>query len=262
MDLDIGRLLRDWPYEPGQVNVRRIIGRDGKERIQLRLDLGLLQMETEGRPDGETPLGFESLLDYYENKLRQYVQENGSSEGFVLSETDCEALRTETLMYYHRYVAEFVLEDYHAVERDSARNLRAFDLCRDYADEESDKFVLEQYRPYVIMMISRARAKIAVQHGRPRAAVNALKKGADEIKDHLKKYGQEQLIPISGEIALLQAMAREVEADIPADPLEELHKKLDTAIREERYEDAASIRDEIRLMEAERHPPPEKTAEN
>ena len=44
MDFDISPLLEQWPYKPGQVVVRKFKAKDGKEKIQLRVDLGLLQM--------------------------------------------------------------------------------------------------------------------------------------------------------------------------------------------------------------------------
>ncbi len=66
---DLSDLLNQWPYEPGKLNVRVIPGTDGEPRIQMRLDLGVLQMHMEGRPDGQRPRGFESLLDYHEARL-------------------------------------------------------------------------------------------------------------------------------------------------------------------------------------------------
>ena len=66
---DIAPVLRGWEYEPGSINVRKISGLDGREKIQMRLDLGLLQMEVTGRPDGERPHGCESLLEYFEKRL-------------------------------------------------------------------------------------------------------------------------------------------------------------------------------------------------
>src|SRR2546423_6742700 len=60
MDLDISHLLAQWEYKPGQVVVRKIKGKNGKEKIQLRVDLGILQMNVEGRPDGKRPLGHPS----------------------------------------------------------------------------------------------------------------------------------------------------------------------------------------------------------
>ena len=54
---DLSRLLREWDYDSNKLNVRRIIGEDGREKIQLRVDLGVLQMEVAGRPDGKRPFG-------------------------------------------------------------------------------------------------------------------------------------------------------------------------------------------------------------
>ena len=52
---DIVPLLKGWDYEPGTINVRKISGIDGAPKLQMRLDLGLLQMEMTGRPDGVRP---------------------------------------------------------------------------------------------------------------------------------------------------------------------------------------------------------------
>ena len=56
MSLDLNDLLRDWPHEPGMIKVRKILGTDGKEKLQLRIDLGLIQMETRGEPHAEQVL--------------------------------------------------------------------------------------------------------------------------------------------------------------------------------------------------------------
>ena len=44
------------------------MGSDGKEKVQLRLDLGLIQMEMSGRPDGTRPKSCESLLTYHQGR--------------------------------------------------------------------------------------------------------------------------------------------------------------------------------------------------
>ncbi|MCE2967821.1 MAG: UvrB/UvrC motif-containing protein [Phycisphaerales bacterium] len=87
MSEDIGNLLRAWPYEPGKLNVRLIPGQDGEPKIQLRLDLGILQMHTEGRPDGQKPFGHESLLEYHEARLDEAT--------FRQRERDAQAARGE-----------------------------------------------------------------------------------------------------------------------------------------------------------------------
>ena len=58
MSQDIEGILDGWEYEPDGLQVRIITGDDGTEKIQMRIDLGLIQMELDGRPDGQRPDGF------------------------------------------------------------------------------------------------------------------------------------------------------------------------------------------------------------
>ncbi len=115
--LDLRRILAGWEYEPNQITVRKVTGDDGSIKIQMRLDLGILQMEVSGRPDGQRPHGFESLLAYHENRLQKHVDKNGTELGIELTPDECQGLREEAVQYYHRYLAEFVLEDFAGVQR-------------------------------------------------------------------------------------------------------------------------------------------------
>jgi hypothetical protein len=253
--MDISHILRDWPFEPGQVTVRRVKGDDGRDKIQMRLDLGLLQMEAFGRPDGQQPHGVESLLDYHQQQLEQYRQEHGSEEGFHLDGHECQLLRAESLLYYHRYVAQFVLEDFDAVERDTTRNLRVMDFCAAYARENSDRYQLEQYRPYVLMMRTRAICQRHLRDKRLRAALAEVHRGIGEIQDFFRGIGQDKIIESSGEISVLKALAHEIRAEIPVDPVNHLKHALAKAVAEERYEEAASLRDQIRKAAEDSSPP-------
>src|SRR5713101_1618474 len=64
MSLDLNTILKDWPHENRAIKVRKILGLDGRQKLQLRIDLGVLQMELTGRPDGLRPHGCESILIY------------------------------------------------------------------------------------------------------------------------------------------------------------------------------------------------------
>lgn len=253
MNVDISRILEEWPYEDGQVSARRILGQDGREKIQLRLDLGVLQMEIKGRPDGHRPHDAESLLAHYEKQLEAYRLEHGDEEGFELDAGACEQLRAEGTMYYHRYLAEFVLEDFAAVQRDTMRNLRLFDFCNLYAHDESDRFALEQYRPYVIMMYTRARARMALGKNQPKKALAALHKGLERIKQSYRRFGQEKAYASSGEAALLRAMAKEIQSQIPVSPADLIRRRLAAAVKDERYEEAARLRDELASLQRQEH---------
>ena len=245
MGLDITKFLADWPFEPGQVTARRIYGDDGSEKLQLRLDLGVLQMEVVGRPDGARPFEQESLLAHYEQLLQQHRLERGTDENFRLDAQACELLRLEGVMYYHRYLAAFVLEDYELVQRDTLRNLRLFDFLAAYAGEESDRCAMEQHRPYVIMMSTRAKAMIALGQKRPKAAVVIAQRGMEAIKSFYRRSGFEKIAASCSEIAILKTLIRHIESSIPVDPIKLIKRQLAKAIRDERYEDAAGYRDQL-----------------
>ncbi len=93
MSKDITSILENWDFEPGKISVRKIIGQDKRPKIQLRLDLGLLQMETTGRPDGHRPHGFESLLNFHRQRLEHQGASSGKGRPMQLSPRECEALR-------------------------------------------------------------------------------------------------------------------------------------------------------------------------
>ncbi|MDP6637559.1 MAG: UvrB/UvrC motif-containing protein [Phycisphaerae bacterium] len=245
MNLDIGDIMDEWPYRPGQITARRINGSDGVEKIQLRLDLGILQMNSQGRPDGQRPHDCESLLDYYRQELASQVADSGSDEGFTLDERACELLRSEAVLYYHRYLAEFVLEDYSSVARDTERNLVLMDFCAKYAHDASDRYVLEQYRPYVLMMNTRAEAQLLVRDQRPKAALSLIEEGIAKIKEFFERFDHPDMADESTELVMLRALAGEIESGIPKDPVQELRDALDQAISDERYEEAADLRDRI-----------------
>lgn len=252
---DIRRVLDGWPYEPDQIAVRKIVGDDGREKIQMRLDLGLLQMEVSGRPDGQRPHGFESLLHYHLDRLEKYRQRNGTDLGFELSPEQCQALRAEAVMYYHRYLSLFVLDEYEAVQRDTARNLQMLDFCRKYAADEADRFAFEQYRPYIIMMHTRAKAHQAMRVRAYRSARAHIDAGLRTIREFFQAYGQPEGFEQSSEVAILLALREQIGQEPPADRLSQLQEELAQAIREERYEDAARLRDQIaRLRSHDREP--------
>jgi hypothetical protein len=250
---DITPVLRGWDYEPGTINVRKVSGLDGSPKLQMRQDLGLLQMEITGRPDGRRPHGYESLLEYFETQLADHRRRHsGSEDGFHLSRNQCQSLRDEAMMYYWRYLSLFVLEDFSGVVRDTARNLRVLDLCGKFAVDEQDQLVLEQYRPYIIMMNTRAQASIEAGEKRYADALRTIDKGLAAIKEFFDRFAQEEAYGDANEVRVLKRLAREVRKKLPVNPLDRLERKLEKAVREERYEDAAQLRDRITDMKAHR----------
>ncbi len=244
---DLRRTLSGWDYEPGQITVRKITGDDGAVKIQMRLDLGLLQMEVSGRPDGRRPHGADSLLAHHLARLEKYHERNGTDLGFELSPEECQSLREESLQYYHRYLAEFVLEDFAGVRRDTARNLEVVDMCRKFAREEQDRLALEQYRPYLIMMNTRAEVHLLLREGRFKTALARVDAGLNAIREIAADNGEEDFEEMT-EVSILAALRHEIAARMPLDPIERLEAELDKAVMEERYEDAGILRARIEAM--------------
>src|SRR3989442_7723823 len=117
-------------------------------------------MEMSGRPDGLNPFGCESLLEYFEQQLTEHRRSTGTDLGFHLTNDQCQSLREEAVMYYHRYLSLFVLEEFNGVVRDPDRNLRVLEICGQFGVDEQDPLVLESYRPYITIMDTRARASM------------------------------------------------------------------------------------------------------
>src|SRR6478735_1972624 len=133
MSKDMNDLLRDWPYQAGQLQVRKIAGNDGKAKLQLRLDMGTLQMELTGRPDGLRPNDAESLLSFHQDRAKDA---EGSGLNFALTPEEVGDLQAEGIQYYHRYVALYQMEDWRAVMRDTRRNLEMFNFVVKYAPND------------------------------------------------------------------------------------------------------------------------------
>jgi hypothetical protein len=253
MSRDISKLLKEWTFTPGQINARMITGDDGEPRVQVRLDLGIIQMFADGRPDGEHPFGYPSLLEYYEAQLEE--QEDGEFAGseqkqdkLVLSPDDCRALREEAAQFYQRYLALLVLEDFDRVVRDTTRNLRVLDLCAKHAQNEDDRAILEQFRPYITMMRARALASQAMKDNEPKAAIHALDEGLEALRLYFSDAGKPQMFDQSSEVELLRGMRDALVPKLPVSQRTELRQRLAKAIEQENYELAAILRDELKQL--------------
>jgi hypothetical protein len=252
MSDDLEPILRDWPHESGKVKVRKIIGRDGRMKVQLRLDLGVIQMNLEGRPDGERPHGFESLLAY-----QQHLAEQAETAGepFHLTADDCGDLQQEGIQYYHRYVSLFHLHDYPSVVRDTERNLALIDFVAEFAEGDDIVESFEQFRPYVLMIRTRAKASMLLDEGDLDGALREVAAGREQILEAYLLLGKEDAEEPCPEVVHLDEWAEELRTQQPVSRVDRLRRELQAAIDDEAYERAAEIRDAIRSAAAEETAP-------
>lgn len=250
MNFDISHLLESWEYQPGQVVVRKFVGKDGVEKIQLRVDLGLLQMNAQGRPDGKRPFGHPSLLDYHMARLKQYETKHGSSEGYALKPEECAKLQLEALQYHHRYICLLQLEDYAGVVRDTERNLQLFEFVCEHAESEELGWSLQQFRPQVLMLRARARATQKLATDDYPSAIEEIEAAVEALREFYNECSRPELIEQSPEIQSLQHWLEEISAKRPLSKREQLEIDLSEAVKREDYEKAAQVRDALRKLES------------
>lgn len=244
--VDLRKILKSWPYN-AENDARIVRDDDGHEVLQVRTPLGIEQHELDGRPDGLRPHGMDSSLDYYAHQLKK-AKIAGKESEFELGPEDCAELFHEGTLYYLRYVRLFQLKDWSRTMRDTARNLRAFDFVRRYAQREEDQQFMEKWRPYLLRVNASAKVMQAIEKNAYDEALNTARQtiqavaGLEELEDEIFKCERERSI---------QALA-ELEAQIlksrPLSELEKLEHQLRRAIDRQEFERAARLRDRIRVL--------------
>jgi hypothetical protein len=248
MNFDISHLLDHWDYQPGQVVVRKFVGKDGVEKIQLRLDLGLLQMNAHGRPDGKRPFGHASLLDYFMARQKQFSGAGDKDEEFTLKAEECGRLQLEALQYHHRCVCLLQLEEYPSVIRDTTRNLKLFDFAAEYAATDEMAWSLEQFRPQTLLIHARARATQLLVANDFNAAIVEIETALNDMREFYRAHSRPDLLEQSGEIQTLEHWLGEVKSKKPLSKREKLELDLLEAVKREDYEEAARVRDALKNL--------------
>jgi len=258
---DIGHILDTWPYDSEDDLTARIIeGEDGK-KLQMRIDMGVIQMNLDGAPSGEHPDGFESWFEYYE-KEQEIADADAIDDFFTLDDDAFDTIRREAVQYYYRYLCLMKLGDYPRVIRDTERNYRLFTFVKKYVASEINRWTLDQYRPYVIMMNSRAQAALALK-----ASITAdtdeagenetgmeqalwhIDEGIRKIEAFYEEYGLTSEMDSSVELAVLRTMRHGFIEESGTDNQSSLEEQLRDAVEDERFEDAALLRDKIRMWD-------------
>lgn len=243
MSLDLNSLLNGWPHETGSIKVRKVAGLDGREKLQLRIDLGLLQMEMEGRPDGTRPHNCESLLTYHQRRATR-AEECG--EDYELTAEQCGELQQEGVQYYHRYLSLFQIDEFEGVIRDTQRNLDLFTFVDGHSERDDLVWSFQQFQPYVMMMNTRAKVSILLADGKFAIAIREIEAGRERISEFFQQSAFPEMEAKSSEIAFLDEWLEEVRAKRPLSKLEVMEREMERAITAERYERAAELRDAIR----------------
>ena len=247
MSADITDILREWEFDSDN-QIRIIQAEDGRQVLQVRQPMGIEQYELDGRPDGKKPFGRESALDEFEARLESYRTAHGSEDGFALSHDDFAALQGEGVLFYFRYLVLFQIGDFARTARDTEHNLGLFALVEKFIDSDDDRKELLQYKPYVLRMNAIARAMISLHKELKSAAEDILSSAIAAIEEmhdiDTPAFQFERVRSLN----YLKATLKQIH-EKKASPADSLKVELQTAIDDEDYERAASLRDRIRELD-------------
>jgi hypothetical protein len=244
---DIDFIFREWPYQPGVVSARLVRARDGREVLQMRIEMGLLQMETTGRPDGERPGGAETYLEFLKREMAGASQTatggEKEPEPVVLSEEQCFEIDREFLQYYHRRICCLALREFDRAIADADHTIALMDFVKEHSPDEEWTLSHERYRPFVHFHRAQAAAMAALQGSGPEAAIEQITVGLDRLHALFVAAEAEEQFEEDELVGQLRELRESLRKEYHLGKT--LAEQLAEAVAAEEYERAARLRDEI-----------------
>jgi hypothetical protein len=234
---DIDRILQEWPYEPGEISARLVRAADGREVVQMRVEMGLLQLESEGRPDGLRPGG---ATTYFDHLLAVAAK---SGEDFELNAEQCQEADREFMQFYHRRVCWLALREFRRATKDADHTLAFMDFVRDHASDEEWTLSHEQYRPFVLFHRTQAATLATLEEEGAEEALAELSRGLQRFRDLFSRCEAEEQFDDDELVQRLTELRDTLREQYDLKP--SLSEQLADAVAQEQYELAAKLRDEL-----------------
>lgn len=249
MRRDIDDALRGWPLEPGhgELLAREVKARDGRQVVQVRVELGVMQMEVEGRPDGVRPHGFATFLDFLRHRAAARVASRAEDSAWTMSAEHCAEVDREFVQFYHRRVAWLALQRYDRALKDAEHTLGLMDFISRHGLNEEYVAAHERLRGLVLFHRSQAAAALALERRRPDEAIEAVQDGVERLDEHHTTWCEEHDDEEVPDLTLIEQL-RQLEGEIRRSfsVPKTLREQLNEAVAREDYECAARLRDQIR----------------
>ncbi|RMF78745.1 MAG: hypothetical protein D6744_09770 [Planctomycetota bacterium] len=258
MNLDLDELIAGWDCPEGEIAARVVHGYDDAEVLQLRVDMGLLQMSIAGRPDGERYRGRATVLEYVRDEI---------DAGRTPADCVWDALTRELTQFnYRRLALTHLAED--AAHEDRERDARVWlpaavrdidhcililKLLAEHREEGAGSNA--DLAPTLVFNRARLIARLYTLDQRYEDAVEELSAGVEALQATLRDLGadDEQCDSDPGVEYLRQMEAR---LRRRYGVTRTLHEQLDAAIEAEDFETAARLRDALRRRcDGDRSPP-------
>jgi hypothetical protein len=233
--------LEGWDFQPGVVQARLVPSSGQRQVIQLRVDLGVLQMETANRPDGSRPHGFPTYFAFLQEEARLAAK---SGKLFVMNEEQCGEADREFGQFYQRRISWLALRHYSKAIADADHTLAFMDFVKTHSPNEEYTQAHEQYRGFVTYQRTQGAAALALEQQNPEAAVDEVRSGLASLRNFFASFDAEDQMEDDGMVRHL----RKIESSLrDQHGIEEtIQEQLDRAVANEDYEEAARLRDVLR----------------
>ncbi|MCA9243196.1 MAG: UvrB/UvrC motif-containing protein [Phycisphaerales bacterium] len=247
MSLDLSEYIDGWDCPRDHIAARLITGRDGSTYAQMRVDLGVLQMALNGRPDGERYHGLPTALDFVQHEMRV---------SHDLDASHWRELHRELQQFNYRRLALSRLAD-EALERrdnDLAKSLiagaisdiegclSAINLLERQSRERPPEFNLA---PTFVFNRARLRSRLAALDERIDEAIEEAEAGARSLEQMLHNLGVDgESVEEDAGVMFLRKTASDLRAKHQIQRT--LQEQLSEAIDNDDFEAAARLRDEMR----------------
>ena len=147
--------------------------------------MGVLQMESEGRPDGTRPHGYETYYDFLLGQEFRDVE-------FQLTEEQCSEADREFVQFYHRRICWLALREFPRAVADADHTLALMDFCGEHSPDEKWTISHEQYRPFVLFHRTQAAALAELDRHSPEAAIQEINHGLDQLRGVFAQHDAEE----------------------------------------------------------------------
>lgn len=204
--------------------------------IQMRVDMGVLQLETTGRPDGENVEECDTYLEYLQ-------QQQIADADFQLTEQQCMEVDREFMQFYHRRICWLRLQYYHRAVMDADHTIALMDLCDELSPDEEWTGAHEQYRPFVLFHRTQAAALGALDESSAEDAVQEINAGLETIRSFFEKHDAEEHFEEDELVVRLVELRETLRSEYSVG--QTLKEQLSEAVEQEQYERAAQLRDEL-----------------
>jgi hypothetical protein len=234
---DISRILKEWPFDPlGASNIRRLELAD-RVVLQMRVDMGVLQLETTGRPDGATPHQKATYLDYLRTEAAHHPE-------MQLTEEQCLEVDREFVQYYQRRVCWLQLKEFRRAVEDADHTIALMDFCQVHSPSEQWTLSHEQYRPFVLYHRTQAAALDVLQlENGPELAIEEINRGLAIMHQIFVAYEAEEQFDEDELVQRLQEFRESLRNRFEVGKT--LKEQLEDAVASEQYELAAKLRDRL-----------------